>query len=189
MAKKIGVYTLIKGKINRDWLDLAKDSVLSQDFNSFDYVIHDYKGSFVQGLLEAVNKLDADYIMRVDADDYLLNKNVLKSMYNEAFYNNADLVLGYPEYSVKKSYDLTNGLIMSCALIKKELILQTPFLSDQEFRDGTSILKYSFLEKKKILLMNKKTFFYRVHEDSLTNSTNRNKQLMIKELDKKIWQS
>lgn len=155
-----------------------------------------------QGLSKARNLgikvAKGDFLMFIDSDDYLANRNVISVLYNEMLKEDLDFVAGavqfsYPnpkkDFKVSYPQNLLNkahiGSLLFESLMNKVDYLSIPcnkmykkdFLSINNifFYEGIIYEDVEFTVKcyfnaKKVKLLNEATFVYRQRENSITNN-------------------
>ena len=160
----------------------VKDKLNSNEFRTF--MTEDM--TFIEAIKFAVKQSTGKYILRLDADD-ILKPNALSRMVETIEKTNAsivipnhdrfvtgftNLIIPLEEIAVLKEYNNYAGNIdnvMSCSLVEKKKYQYVQFIENQQFRDGTNILKafkdYNFA----IEYLPESLFYYRIHEKSLTN--------------------
>jgi spore coat polysaccharide biosynthesis protein SpsF len=148
--------------------------------------------TFIESINFAIKKARGKYILRLDADD-ILNIDALEEMVNYIKEHNFYSAV-IPDHL--KFTDCTGGEfvpsycdggvenVMSCALIEKKKYSFVKFMEDQEFRDGTNLLKHFKEYDFQIGYLKKPVFYYRVHDKSLTHGTGR--ENLVKETDEII---
>lgn len=149
--------------------------------------------TFIDSVNFAIKKARGKYVLRLDADDRLAC-DALESMVNyiqeNPFYSavipdhlkffdvggDGDCAAEYQDGGVEN--------VMSCALIEKKKYSFVKFREDQEFRDGTNLLKHFKEYDFQIGYFKKPVFYYRVHDFSLTHGKGR--EDLVKQMDEVI---
>lgn len=218
------------------FLEKAIDSVLNQTYQDFELLIIDDGSSdntleilqkyqnnpkikiiknkknigFVRSAIKAINLAKGEYIMRLDADDYL-DENALMIMVN-ILEKHPEIGLVYPDYFHidekgniidyfrKKKLGEEAGLMDlpangGCTLMRKSCYKAIGGYRDDIRMQDKYDLWLKFLEKFKAHNVNLPLFYYRRHENNISNKTKKIlktrryiKEKFIKERVKRIPQ-
>ena len=190
------------------YLKRAIDSVLNQNFDDWELlvindgstddtriVLHEYEGDERIRVIHQVNRgltisnnialraSNGNYIMRLDADDYL-DENALLVLSN-TLDTNEDIGLVYPDYYIVDENDEILEIVRrkkigeeaelldlpahgACTMIRKECLIAIGGYDERfECQDGYD-LWIKFLRRYKPYNVNIPLFYYRQHADSLT---------------------
>ena len=172
-----------------------------QNKNKIKVVFQKNKGLIVSNNL-ALRMSNAKYIMRLDSDDWL-DPHALEIMFN-ILERNKKISLVFPDYyevdkngkiigqvrrhDFKKVKLLDQPAHGACTMIRKENLLDIGGY-DEEFncQDGY-YLWLKFIKKYVVRNVNLPLFYYRQHQNSLTNNSKRilfNRSRIIRKLQKK----
>ncbi|MCO4783741.1 MAG: N-acetylneuraminate synthase family protein [Candidatus Cloacimonetes bacterium] len=190
------------------YLKQAIDSVLNQKFRDFEVLVIDdgsvdnskevlslyanhpkvtivyqkNKGLNVTNNI-AIKLSKGDYIVRLDADDYL-NDNALLLMADK-LNRDPDLALVFPDYylvdeegelmSEEKRHDFNSVTMMdqpahgACTMIRKDILIELGGYSEEFSRQDGYELWIKIIKDKKVANIDLPLFYYRQHGKSLTN--------------------
>jgi len=118
----------------------------------------------------ALNNSRGRYIMRIDADDYILSTGVIKEMLKKAKNNSYDVI--YPNYFDDKTNMDISGRInhhVGGAIFNKSKLKELKFRDGLRHHDSLDIFLRA-KEKFSIGYFKKPTFFYRNTPDSMSKS-------------------
>ena len=149
------------------------------------------------GLFEEYKTADADYIMLIDGDDWITS-NYLKTLYDSAKSNDADIVTGHLngnkyrcrlsdkwifESEEEKLYYLQHETVncLNNKLIKKSLWDKVPYCERRYIEDMVPYMKLIYYANKIVSLEDFKDeyYFYTKRQDSLTNSASSDKNKLF----------
>lgn len=131
--------------------------------------------NFIDAIKFATSKAQGKYIMRVDADDILAGdalELMVEYITRFNFYSGVMancFIVDKDNNILLENCDSREIKTPSCALFDKKKYEKIRFAEKQEFRDGVSLFKAFEKFNFKIGFLNLPTFFYRVHDKSLTN--------------------
>jgi spore coat polysaccharide biosynthesis protein SpsF (cytidylyltransferase family) len=196
------------------WLQEALASLQAQTFQDFEFILIDYGSemihskfkelsnnelfrtfmiegmSFIDAIKYAISKAQGKYIIRLDVDDTLyptaLEEMVAYITENPVYsavianHDRCDEDMNILLENVEGNIDN----VMSCAMIVAKKYKYVDFLTEQYFRDGTTLLEVFKKYDLKIGYYKRPLFKYRLHDTSLTHGTG--KEELIREEDIKI---
>ena len=136
----------------------------------------------------AIDKSNADYIVRVDADDFV-NKNFLNFLYQFIEFNDyydsiaCDYFIVDDEEKIIDRKDCLKSPIACGILFKKTDLIEIGLYDEDFFLNEEVELRHRYLEKFKIGRLELPLYRYRKHKNNMTN----NKE-QLEEYEKKFKQ-
>lgn len=134
----------------------------------------------------ALRAARGDYIMRLDADDYL-DKNALNVL-SGILDSNPDVGLVFPDYflvdesnnllEVKRRHDFDNVILMdqpahgACTMLRRECMLKLDGYDESFISEDGYDLWIRFIQHYKVQNVNLPLFYYRKHPKSMTRNEN-----------------
>tara|TARA_B100001059_G_C17829645_1_gene583730 strand:+ start:85 stop:1479 length:1395 start_codon:yes stop_codon:yes gene_type:complete len=193
------------------YIEEAINSVLDQTYDNFELIIIDdgstddsktiinkyIENSKVRIIFQenkglsvsnnvALKAANGNFIMRLDADDYL-DQNCLLLMVNKINEDNINGMVFPDYYYVDQSGHITGqerrnnfekDVILldqpahgACTLIRREFLLEVGGYSNEFDRQDGWDVWLKFIERYKVKNINLPLFYYRRHEENLTNNT------------------
>ena len=150
-------------------------------------VIHNKKNLGLPSSLNiAIDKSKADYIVRVDADDFV-NKNFLNFLYQFIEFNDyydsiaCDYFIVDDEEEIIDRKDCLKNPIACGILFKKTDLIEIGLYDEDFFVNEEVELRHRYLEKYKIGRLELPLYRYRKHKNNMTNNKDQ-----LKEYDKKF---
>ena len=171
--------------IDNDSTDESKEILKKIELNRKIKIIYRNKSDLVSACNLAIENANGDYILRLDADDYL-RKDCIKELVHQIREKNADLV--YPDYyevSIKgkilqtvKHIPYTDEVTLpafpahgACTMFRMSSIKEVGgYDEDFDRQDGYYMWIKFILKEFKIINVNESLFFYRIHDTSLSHN-------------------
>lgn len=194
---KVSVYVVYRD-YPLDWLKQCMDSIREQTFKDYEVILIDYGSkqmhsflsyindksiqtysledkTFIEAVQFAISISQGKYIMRVDADDFILAlglEEMIAYLEKNPFYSavvpDHYLYVDNAKAEARKG-DSLDFPLPTCALIEKSKYAYVEFLEGQPFRDKINWVycfeKYDF----KIGYLHKPLFYYRIHDNSISH--------------------
>ena len=210
MTNQIVITVYITNKNYGKYLDKSIKSVTNQSFKNYEIIIiddastdnskkiiHKYEkhkkcrviyNKKSLGLIKcsnmAIKAARGDYVIRLDADDFL-NRNALLVMYNE-IKNDKKIALVYPDYyltdekgkiiseekQINSNFQKNKNQppLGACCLIRKDVMFSINFYDEKFNKQDGYDLWYKIYRKFRVKNINLPLFFYRRHSNNLTKS-------------------
>lgn len=192
-----------------DYLDRCVQSVLSQSFQNFEYLLIDdgsvnvpvakfmarYTGDkrvhvvtnqANRGLASSSNVANAmargRYVIRLDADDYFVDEKVLERMVRHMNVSNADIL--YPHnYRDGRIQDGCEQHHVGGTMFKKRTLDYLRFTDNLRHFEGLDLYHRAMMAGRRIEYFPEPTFYYRQRSTSLSNAPSAERQAIKQKLD------